>query len=148
MIARESILSALFDLFQAMPGLVTASRRPRYWSDVSPEDQPALFLGAGDQSVKNDPSGVPATWTLDATIYLYVQSTDPTVPPSILLNGYLDRIEALLAPPAPGLPWPMGFCTLGGLVNHVWINGPITTSGDVLGDQGIAMIPLQILANA
>jgi len=148
LIARESILTALFNLFQAMPGLITVSRRPRYWSDVPPEEQPAFFLGAGDQTVKNDPSGTPATWTLDATIYLYVFSGDDSVPPSLALNGYLDQIEALLAPPAPGTPWPMGFCSLGGLVNHVWINGPITTSGDVLGSQGIAMIPLQILANA
>jgi len=147
-VARETILAALFDLLAAMPGLITTSRRPRYWSDVTSEEQPALFLGAGDQTVKNDPSGVPSVWTLDATVYLYVKSTDDTVPPSILLNGYLDQIEALLMPPAPGTPWPMGFCSLGGLVNHVWISGPITTSGDVLGDQGVAMIPLQILANA
>lgn len=147
MVARETILQALFDLFADLPGLVTASRRPRYWSDVPREEQPALFLGAGDQTPRNDSSGLPISWALDATLYLYVQSTEQAVPPSIILNGYLDRIEALLTPLAPGAPWPAGFCSLGGLVNHVWISGPITTSGDVLGDQGVAMIPLQILAN-
>ena len=92
---REPILKALFDLISAMPGLITVSRRPRHWSDVSTEDQPALFMGAGDQSAQNDPSGNPAIWTMQAEVFLYVQSTDDTVPPSILLNEYLDRLEAL-----------------------------------------------------
>lgn len=144
---REPILKALFDLISAMPGLITVSRRPRHWSDVSTEDQPALFMGAGDQSAQNDPSGNPAIWTMQAEVFLYVQSMDDTVPPSILLNEYLDRLEALLMPAAPASPWPMGGGqTLGGLVRHVWISGPITTSGDVLGSQGVAIVPLEIVA--
>jgi hypothetical protein len=145
---REAIMAALFTLVSTLPGLVTKSRRPRYWSDVPASETPALFLVAGDQTPKNDASGAPVTWTLDATLYLYVHSQDPDVPPSVLLNGILDHLDALLLPPCPGAPWPAGFSTLGGLVRHLWISGQIETSGDVLGDLGIAIIPLSMLVAA
>ena len=148
MVGRETILAALFALVSTLPGLVTTSRRPRYWSDVPREEQPALFMGAGDQDPKNDSSGLPVSLTLKGNLYLYVQSSDETVPPSMVLNGFLDQLDALLAPPFPGTPWPQGFQSLGGLVKHAWISGPITTSGDLLGDQGIAIVPFEILANA
>jgi hypothetical protein len=145
---REPILQALFDLISAMPGLVTKSRTPRHWSDVSKDDRPAMFMGAGDQIPQNDSSGKPAIWTMEVEVYLYVTSTDSKVPPSALLNEYLDRLEALLMPAVPGAPWPTGGAqTLGGLVRHVWISGPITTSKDVLtGGQGVAIVPLEIVA--
>jgi hypothetical protein len=145
---RETILTALFALVSTLPGLITKSRRPLHWSAVPREQQPALFMGAGDQDPTNDPSGVPVVWTLKAQIYLYVQSPDPSVPPSIVLNGYLDQLEKMVGPQANPGPWGQGFQqTLGGLVKHVWIDGAITTSGDLLGDQGIAIIPLSILVN-
>ena len=145
---REAILQPLFTLLSTLPGLVTKSRRPRYWTDVPAEEQPALFMGAGEQHPKNDSSGLPVSWTLNAQLFLYARSTDPAVPPSVVLNGYLDQLEALLAPANPGAPWPAGFQSLGGLVKHVWISGPVVTSGDVLGDQGVAIVPLEILVNA
>lgn len=144
---REPILTALFALVSTLPGLITKSRRPVLWTAVPREQQPALFMGAGDQDPTNDPNGLPTSWILKANLFLYVQSADPTVPPSIVLNGYLDQLETLLKPGVPGMPWPQGVQTLGGLVRHAWISGPIATSGDLLGDQGIAIIPIEILAN-
>lgn len=145
---REAILQALFALLSTLPGLVVKSRKPRYWEDVLSSEKPALFLAGGDQEPKNDASGAPVTWTLRATAYLYVESQDPDLPPSAVINVYLDRLEILLAPPCPGAPWPAGFCSLGGLVRHVWIDGEIVTSGDLLGDQGIAIVPLSMLVAA
>lgn len=144
---RETVLTALFALVSTLPGLVTKSRRPRYWSDVTREEQPALFMGAGDQTPTNDPDGLPTSWAIQVHLYLYAQSSDAAIPPSIVLNGYLDLLEALLKPLHPGAPWPQGVNTLGGLVRHAWISGPITTSGDLLGDQGVAIVPIEILAN-
>ena len=145
---REAVITALWGLVQTLPGLVTKSRRPRYWTDVPREEQPALFMGAGDQDPKNDQSGQPVVWTLKAQLYLYVQSSDPSVPPSIVLNGYLDLLEKMFGPQANPGPWGQGFQqTLGGLVKHAWIAGPITTSGDLLGDQGVAIVPIEMLVN-
>ena len=147
-VARETILTAFANLVFSLPGLITTNRRPRYWSDVPIEEQPAMFMAAGDQEIKNDPSGLPTSRILKGDLYLYVQSSDATVAPSIILNGYLDQLEALLASPSPGSPWPGGVQTLGGLVRSAWITGPIATSGDLLGSQGIAIIPFEIHANA
>lgn len=43
-IDREAIYEALFQAVTGCPGLVTVGRRLRHWSDVTPAEQPALFL--------------------------------------------------------------------------------------------------------
>lgn len=138
--SREAVYQALFNLLKDTHGIKTASRRPRLWNEVDPVDQPALFLAVDDQVPTNSPDGEPTVWRFTAEAILYAHSTDPDVPPSMLLNPILDAIEAKLRGLYPGRPQ-----TLGGLVERVWISGPIETSGDRLGDQGVASIPLEVL---
>jgi len=134
------VFAAIFTKLQSIPGLVTVSRRLKHWSDVSPSEQPALFLAAGAQHPTQNQSGLPVTWRISANLYLYAYSTDPSVSPSTTLNNLLDAIEAALVPAMAGQKQ-----TLGGLCQHCWISGPVETDEGVLGDQAMAIIPLEIL---
>lgn len=137
---REAVYQALFDHLKTIPGFKITSRRPRLWTEVDKADQPAFFLASGDQTPKNSPDGEPTSWLLSAEVLIYTHSADPDIPPSSILNPLLDALEARLKSLIPGRVQ-----TLGGLVERVWISGPIETSGDLLGDQGVASIPLEIL---
>jgi len=137
--SRDAALAALFIKLQAIPGLVTVSRRLRMWSDVDPSEQPALFLAGGNHTPTQDPSGIPAYWRQTATLYLYVHTSDPATAPATVLNGLLDAIENAI------LPVYEEKQTLGGTCEHCWISGQIETDEGVLGDQSVAIIPLEIL---
>jgi len=139
---RETIYSALWTLGAHAAQFVTASRRLRHWNDVAPAEQPALFLSerGGHAAVKA--LGAPAVWTLYADFYLYAHSSDPYAVPATLLNPLIDALEAALAP-SPNT----GIQNLGlpAIVRHAYIAGKIETDEGVLGDQAVAIIPIEIL---
>lgn len=137
---RETIYAALYAKLTAIPGIVTTGRRLKHWSDVPAEQQPALYLIQRNET-PSQVKGVPAKWSLKADLYLYVNTgNDENIAPATLLNPLLDAIEAVLAVE----PFS-GFQTLGGLVSHAWIAGTIETSEGVLGNQEVAIIPIEIL---
>lgn len=139
---REAIFVALFDLLKVVPGITTAERRLRHWNDVTSVEQPYLCLAQGGQTAqRGDPKGVYAKWVLEADIYLYAQTTGGQAPSSVL-NPIVDAVEQALQPPYPDY----NRCqTLGGLVEHCWIEGNIDTDEGTLGDQAVAVIPIKIL---
>jgi len=86
--------------------------------------------------------GSPIAWTLYADFYVYVHSSDPYLAPAMLLNPLLDALETALAPPPA-----TGIQNLGlpAMVQHARIAGKIETDEGVLGDQAIAIVPVEIL---
>ena len=138
---REAIAVALFNLVKTPGALVTTSRRLKHWSDVPAEEQPALFQAQGKEAVDTSAQkmGAPNTHKIEFQLYIYTHSTDPTAPPSTLLNQILDAIEAAMTP-TPGTKQ-----TLGGLAQHAFISGSIETDEGVLGDQAVAIIPIEVL---
>ena len=142
MIAREPIYAALFDLISGAAGFVTAERRLRHWSDVAPAEQPALFVTQKSETGTVKALGAPAVWTLNVELYLYAHSSDPHLSPATILNPLIDAVEAALAPsPATGLQ-NLG---LPAMVQHAAIAGKIDTDEGALGDQAIAIVPVEIL---
>ena len=142
MIAREPIYAALFDLVAGAAGFVTAERRLRHWSDVAPAEQPALFMTQKSETAAVKALGAPLVWTLTVEFYLYAHSSDPRLSPATVLNPLIDAVEAALAPaPITGLQ-DLG---LAAMVQHAMIAGKIETEEGVLGDQAIAIIPIEIL---
>jgi hypothetical protein len=139
---REAIAAALFNLAKTPSQLVTTSRRLKHWSDVPAEEQPALFQTQGKENIDTGTQrmGGPNTHKIDFQLYVYVHNTDPTIPPSALLNALLDALEAALTP-TPGTKQ-----TLGGLAQHAFISGSIETDEGVLGDQAVAIVPIEVLA--
>jgi hypothetical protein len=132
MIVRESIYAALWALGAGAASFASANRRLRHWADVAPAEQPALFMSEKGGHAVTKALGAPIAWTLYADFYVYVHSSDPYLAPAMLLNPLLDELEAALAPsPATG--------------QHAYISGKVETDEGVLGDQAIAIVPVEIL---
>jgi hypothetical protein len=142
MIIREAIYSALWLLGSGAGTFASANRRLRHWADVAPAEQPALFLSekGGHAAVKAQ--GAPIVWTLYADFYIYVHSDDPYAAPATILNPLLDALEQALAPSSA-----TGIQNLGlpDMVQHAYIAGKIETDEGVLGDQAVAIVPVEIL---
>ncbi len=142
MIDVEAIYAALFARLSAIPGLVTASRRLKHWSDVTPAEKPALFQTQGDL-IASPKRGMPTAWTLPARVYLYVSTGgDPGGVPATILNGCIGAVIAALAPdPSSGVQ-DLGIEG----VSHCQIAGIIETDEGTLGDEAVAIIPVEIVA--
>ena len=143
MIVREAIYSRLWQIAKASSNFATSNRRLRHWSDVGPAEQPALFMAEGGAHGRGGQQpGVPVIYTLFATFYIYAHSSDPYGAPSIVLHPLLDALEEALAPsPVTGVQ-QLG---LPAMVAHAYINGKIETDEGLLGDQSVAMVPIEIL---
>jgi hypothetical protein len=144
MISREPIYAALFALYSGLPCLATASRRLKHWSDVPAINQPAAFQAQVGE-IEERKHGFPPKWLLMVNIYVYVNAgKDPSAIPATALNTVLDAMGAAIEP--DGLP--QGVQTLGGLVNRCWISGKIETDEGALGEQAVAIVPVEILVTA
>lgn len=143
MITRETIIAALFTKLQTIGAAInTYSRRLVLYSDVAAGAQPALFLTVRHEDVKMAPPGVPPVSTITCDVYLYGVTTDPNQTPETILNPLVDAVAAVLAPDNV----VSGKQTLGGKVQHCWIEGRIETSEGLLGGQGVVIIPIMIKA--
>lgn len=142
MIIREAIYAALWELGAGAARFTSASRRLRHWADVAPAEQPALFMSEKGGQAATKRLGTPIVWTLYAEFYLYVHSSDPYLAPATILNPLLDALEVALAPAST-----TGIQNLGmpEMVQHAYIAGKIETDEGVLGDQAIAIVPVEIL---
>ncbi len=142
--ARETIYAAVKTALDALAtaGTVkTVSRRLRHWADMNPAEQPAIFM-IQKSEVPAQVLELPTAWRLNLELYVYVNSgDDPYASPAVLLNPILDAIEGIFSPSEDD--WPKQ--TLSNIVSHCWISGPIETSEGVLGEQEVAIIPIEIL---
>jgi len=143
MISRETIYSKLFTLVLGLKGthgIQTVSRKLKHFADVPPAQQPAIFqVQRFEDPVQT--RLLPTKWKLNVDLYVYVNTAkNPNASPAVLLNPILDAIEALF-PPEEG-----NIQTLGGLCSHAWISGKIETTEGLLGDQEVAVVPIEILA--
>lgn len=139
MATREEAYAALFALLQALPGVVTASRRVEHWADVPGQKQPAVYLAQSSERITRKP-GYPAARTLNAFVYVYVKGASKAAPPSTKLNALVQAIETALEP-VPGQETQ----TLGGRVYQCCIEGEIKEDEGALGDQAVAVIPVQMI---
>jgi hypothetical protein len=142
MIAREPIYAALFELLGAAADFALVDRRLRHWSDVAPAEQPTLFMAQKSELATIKTLGAPTLWALSVDLFLYVHSSDPYVAPATLLNPLLDAVEAALAGSAATGLQDLG---LPATVQHAYISGKIETDEGVLGDQAVAIVPVEIL---
>jgi hypothetical protein len=142
MIAREPVYAALWARASQAAAFATANRRLRHWADVGPAEQPALFMSEKGSVAKVKALGAPVLWTLYADLYIYAHSSDPYSAPAIILNPLLDAVESALAPVAATGIQDLG---LPAVVQHAYISGKIETDEGVLGDQAIAIVPVEIL---
>jgi hypothetical protein len=139
--SREQIYSALFTLVGGAADFVTTTRRIKEYSDVDQSTQPALLqVELGEKW--DAPPGMPPLVTLNARLFIYCETGDPTAVVSTQLNGLLDAVSAALAP-APDAEERQ---TLGGLVFHCRIAGEVMIAEGLSG-QSEAVLPIEILVN-
>lgn len=135
---REPIAVALFNKLKVVTNFTTASRVLRSWNNVPPAEQPALFVSEGGQDAAQRPGLGPVwNWKFDAHVYIHT-GDQPGIAPGTLINPIIDAIELALKPDNA----ITNKQTLGGLVQHCWIEGHIDTDQGVLGGQGVAIIPI------
>jgi hypothetical protein len=142
MINREPIYAALFALLGNAACFAVVDRRLRHWSDVSPAEQPALFMTQKNELASIKTLGASTVWTLSVDLFVYAHSSDPYLSPATVLNPLLDAVEAALAPSAATGLQDLG---LPAQVQHAYISGKIETDEGVLGDQAVAIVPVEIL---
>jgi hypothetical protein len=150
-VTREPIYAALFAHFAALAAadgsllFKTATRIVKHWADVPPEEEPALLLLPRSEHAQRR-KGLPTIWTLNADLLVYVNTAaqeNPAAIPAQILNPLLDAIEGSLA-----IDDVMNnACTLGGLVSHCAIDGDIELHLGSLGNEAVAIVPLQLLTS-
>ena len=127
---REPIYAALFAKLSELPGIKVASRTFKHFSDCAPADQPALYMVQRHESATTTP-GLKTVWTLSCDLLLYAHTKgNKKIAPASVLNPLLDAVEAAFAVDNHVL----NKCTLGGLVQHAWIEGTIETDEGLLGE--------------
>lgn len=147
---RETIMAALTALLAAaqfdepingMLSWALLSRRVRLWSDVSPHDQPALFLGEHGENLAYSGDAFPSKTTLNVDCLIYTcAGRDPEATPARALNLAIEALMAALAPDPK-----IGRQTLGGLVQYCRVEGRIVKDPGDLDGQGLALVPIKIL---
>lgn len=149
MIGREKVWSAFFSLLS--PSLTipagglfrTVSRRARTYTQVTSDEQPALFVLQRREIAEAKNRGIPTIWRMHASLYVYaVNSVDAIgTGGGQILNPLLDSIEAALAPRAV----EGNVLSLGGLVSRAFIDGDLEIDEGNIDGQAVAIIPVTII---
>lgn len=147
-LASEPIFAALFDrLKDKLAGsVITFERRELDYSQVETLGQPAMLLIEDDFVPSYKGQGMPATWTLGATVYLYARASDSKTPGTVLLN-LIDKLNAafeLQQGEQKFVPDEV-YTSLGGLVHRAWISGPVQFYPGATSEQAIAVVPVSML---
>ncbi|WP_428491692.1 hypothetical protein [Rhodopila sp.] len=144
MITREPIMRALKQrLTDNLPEFNTISRRFRLPENVTSPEMPALFIVEPSETHVQSIEGLPDNATIDISLYLYTNAgLDPNEEPITTLNLLIDKVAAALTSDAPP-PFDQ-VCTLGGMVQHCWIEGTLAKDPGDLEGVGLARIPLKI----
>lgn len=144
----ETIYAALFDLLDSAQldgsrAWVTSSRKWQSWGDVSPSNQPAMFMREGSQDATQQLAIGLTEWKLRASCWIYCQHpSDQGSIPSTLINRLLTAVKDVLSP-LPGRDAQ----TLGGLVTNCFIEGRVLIDEGLAPQdtQSIIVVPISIL---
>lgn len=139
---RAEATRRLWNRLCTIPDFVTRGRVLRDWSDLQPEEKPALFMIAGNQRVDTPSQKLPSVLHMFFTLFVYAHKAQADdITPSDELNRLLDLIEQSID---PGIAMP--YQTLG-LDNcqHVYVSGMIETDEGSLGSDAVAIVPLTML---
>jgi hypothetical protein len=145
---REQIYTALLAALKKTAGFQVITRRYVDPSTLVDAQCPALIQVEIAEHSKHTQKNMPpiATLRVDATVVVCVPSITQILGqeqdvPQALLNPILDAVDAALAPDNPS----KNKFTLGGLVEHCYIEGEILKDQGVLFPKAAAVIPIEIL---
>ena len=144
----EAVYAALFARLQTavFPGAIALNKRARMVlvpDEVAVADQPALILVQGPMHAEQKELFGPTKWTLTALAVVYFRADVSTVSPSPLPATLANYMVWGLANALGTLP-PYQKQTLGGLVEHCWIEGAVSV--EVVSEQVVITVPIYLLA--
>jgi hypothetical protein len=103
---------------------------------------PALFMLEKRERWERIGKGISPKRTLEAHLLCYTDTTDPdSTPPAIVINTLMDVVDDVLTT----VNNPSNTQTLGGLVEHVYIEGDVMIAEGLLQENSIFVVPLTIL---
>jgi hypothetical protein len=141
--SREAAKTALFSLISgAYAWQNVPSRRLLLWPDVPKETRPAFFQFEGGKTNYKWTNGFLPVRTLEAKLFVYLDSSDHTLPAAIVMDAVMDAIDAALAP--AGADIIKGKQTLGGTCDWCRIDGDTTDDPGDIDDDGLLIIPIKI----
>ena len=142
-VTRNQIMNALLALFDDMKTVTTVSRR---FKDMTQTSQSALMpylaltrpkeIYPPRASIQLPPK---RTWTCFAEIFLSVGQNQSVIPDEAVCN-IMDEIDAVIKPPVG-----KQVQTLGGLVDHCYIEGEVIEVPGDLDGIGFIRIPIKIV---
>lgn len=130
-------------------GFVSIGRKHKSPPDLGMAEMPALFVvQIKETHAPQKHPGYPSRLTLHGFLILYAQAPiadedigTETVLAATMLNALYERIEDVMQPDNIGT----GKFTLGGLVEHCWIEGDTDQDPGILGPLAAAILPVHIL---
>ena len=140
----ETAYTALFALLQNVAGVVTVSRRLTDATNLSPSQQPAIFINQTGEIIVPTKGfeGLNSKQQLTCDLYVYFSQNTQEIVLTTQINAILLAIRTALAPASPSM-----YQDLSGTVSHCWISGKIEIIEGVQNGQGMAIIPVNILTN-
>lgn len=105
---------------------------------------PALFMTQHGEAWVRPGKGIPAKRTLQASFVAYAYAAQDEQPPATLLNSLMDVIDDVIE--IPGNPGNVQ--TLGGLVEHVYLEGEVQIIEGQLGtgeNASVLVVPVTML---
>ena len=142
---REAIYAALATRLATISNLQVFRRLPPSPQAPHPAEQPCAFVPA-DKEVPRRTARGSSVWTLSTEIILYQRTDDQGSAPATPLTALVQSIEAALQMKAGDLRIdPSSGTTLGGLCESCDM-GPVQYGEGVEDGQGIAIIPITIIA--
>lgn len=145
--SRRVIYAALFRRLEQIPGVVTVARKLRPFNKVGASEQPAVFLTRRHETLSpaaGTAKQLPALRRYECDVHVYVHAAScASGAVDDAMSDLLDALEAALAP--DDHQGRGGACTLGGLVSHCRVQGTIETDEGLLGDQAVAIVPIEIV---
>jgi hypothetical protein len=151
---RDAIYQALFERLKDKFGAPTQTgwvtnvaktmgRRHMMPPNLVSALQPAVFVVQGPEEKDPRPRGTGGKVTLHGFIIAYCYDNASNPDGSTQLNILMKATEEALEPD-PEQPGEK-VLTLGGLVQHCWIEGPSDVDPGIFGQQAVAIIPVHML---
>lgn len=140
---RETLYAALFALAQGLnwgspaQSFAYTARRMRLADDLPAV--PALCQAEHDETIIATP-GLEPKRILGAAWMIHHRVTGPDALGAATNNAILGAIETALAPDDA-----TGCCTLGGLVQHCWLEGEVFKDPGDLDGQALLIAPIRVL---
>jgi hypothetical protein len=148
-VTREQVLNAIFSEIQSMTfgspintqtTWLTTGRRLKLWGDVQGDSQPAAFLVEHEEHDEYRNLGLDRR-RLNARVWCYARTDDPTIVGGTLLNTMLEAFDAKFGMEGVN-DWSRNANTLGGLVYFCRLEGRVFKDPGDIDNQAVLIVPL------